>query len=320
MDTATFTKNQAGAFTVSTTGFPLAILSISPADQAALAAVGLAFVDNHDGTATVTGTPTTFGSTVITVHATTTGAGFSASTSQLLTIQVDQAPTITSLSTTTFTVGQVGTFTVNATPGTPIGTTLRITSVSGAISALPVGVTFVDNGSGVGLLSGTPAPGSGGIYAFTIIASNPDGLATAQTFILNIDQPPAFISGTSATFETGKLESFVITTSGFSTTPTTITQSGNLPAGVGFVDNGNGTATLSGIPTVTGAFPLTFTVSNASFMGNTTAGSTTVSNVSSVAGLAVGEVVTGTGIPAGATIKTIGPPPSPSAWRRRKRR
>src|SRR5439155_7661126 len=54
-----------------------------------------------------------------------------------------------------------------------------------------------------------------------------------------------------------------ITTSG-SPTVTTITESGTLPTGVTFTDNGNGTATLSGTPAPnTGnAYTLTFTASN----------------------------------------------------------
>ena len=37
---------------------------------------------------------------------------------------------------------------------------------------------------------------------------------------------------------------------------------GTLPGGVNFVDNGNGTATLSGAPTVAGSYPLTITANN----------------------------------------------------------
>ncbi len=44
-----------------------------------------------------------------------------------------------------------------------------------------------------------------------------------------------------------------------------------------------------------------------SFKGNTTSGSATVSSVSSVAGLSVGQTVTGAGIPANTTILAIGP-------------
>jgi hypothetical protein len=44
----------------------------------------------------------------------------------------------------------------------------------------------------------------------------------------------------------------------------------------------------------------------ATFKGNTTSGSTTVSNVSSVANLASGQTVSGPGIPAGTTIMTVG--------------
>src|SRR5262249_18725689 len=44
----------------------------------------------------------------------------------------------------------------------------------------------------------------------------------------------------------------------------------------------------------------------ATFKGNTASGSTTVSSVSSVAGLAIGQTVTGPGISAGTTIAAVG--------------
>ncbi|MGA2231367.1 MAG: putative Ig domain-containing protein, partial [Tepidisphaeraceae bacterium] len=73
---------------------------------------------------------------------------------------------------------------------------------------------------------------------------------------------PAFTSPSAATFAPGIPNSFTITTNG-SPSPT-FTESGALPAGVTFMDNGNGTATLSGTPTnpVVASFPVTITASN----------------------------------------------------------
>lgn len=70
-------------------------------------------------------------------------------------------------------------------------------------------------------------------------------------------QPPA------TTFVTGRAGTFVVTASGFTTTPA-IMMSGALPAGVTFVDNGNGTATLSGTPAPgrDGVYVLTLTAIN----------------------------------------------------------
>src|SRR2546430_1899548 len=84
------------------------------------------------------------------------------------------------------------------------------------------------------------------------------------TSISTAGVPPTFTSVPSVTFPQGFLSSFTITTSG--TPAATITQSGNLPGGVKFVNNGDGTATLSGRPGTglgqVGDHALTFTASN----------------------------------------------------------
>lgn len=84
-------------------------------------------------------------------------------------------PTITSPNTTTFTVGQPGTFTVTTT-GVPTP------SIARGGDALPSGVTFVDNGNGTGTLSGTPAVGTGGAYALMFEATNISGSSGVQNF------------------------------------------------------------------------------------------------------------------------------------------
>ena len=66
---------------------------------------------------------------------------------------------------------------------------------------------------------------------------------------------PAFTSGASTTFVKGAAGTFTPTASG-SPAPT-IRESGTLPAGVTFAGGA-----LSGTPTVTGSFPITFTASN----------------------------------------------------------
>jgi large repetitive protein len=74
-------------------------------------------------------------------------------------------------------------------------------------------------------------------------------------------QPPVFTSAGEASLAAGTAGSLTITATG----ATTMTQSGTLPAGLSFTDNGNGTATLSGTPQgPDGTFSLTFTGTNAS--------------------------------------------------------
>jgi hypothetical protein len=75
-------------------------------------------------------------------------------------------------------------------------------------------------------------------------------------------QAPTITSANSASFEVGQTVSFTVTTTG-SPTPS-LTETGTLPAGLTFVDNGNGTGTLSGTlatGTVT-TYNITFTAQN----------------------------------------------------------
>jgi len=83
-----------------------------------------------------------------------------------------------------------------------------------------------------------------------------------QTVSLNFSVPeaPSITSAASTTFIEGTAGSFTVTTTG-APTPA-ISESGPLPTGVTFVDNGNGTATLAGTATASGTFPLTITADN----------------------------------------------------------
>ena len=71
-------------------------------------------------------------------------------------------------------------------------------------------------------------------------------------------QAPLITSANSTTFTVGVAGSFTVTTTG-SPIPI-ITESGSIP--VSFVDNHNGTGTLSGTPVVSDVFDIIFTASN----------------------------------------------------------
>jgi hypothetical protein len=242
----TFTEGSSGSFTVTTTGYPTASLT-----QTGTLPTGVTFTDDGNGTATLSGTPAagTRGSYPITI---TAANGIGNNATQSFTLSVDAAPAITSGDFTTFTVGSAGTFTVT--------TSGRPTAAISETGALPTGVSFVDNGNGTATLSGTPAAGTGGSYSITIAASNGVSPDASQTFTLTVDQAPAITSADAATFAEGTADSFTVTTTGYPTAA--FQESGSLPAGVTFADNGNGTATLSGTPTAGGSFPLTITASN----------------------------------------------------------
>ncbi|HEU5268342.1 MAG TPA: putative Ig domain-containing protein, partial [Jatrophihabitans sp.] len=243
----------AGSFTVTTTPGNPAATTIT---ETGSLPPGVTFTDNGDGTATLAGTPAagTGGSYPLTLRA-INGAGH---TDQAFTLTVSESPVITSADHTTFAAGSAGTFTVTTTAGVPAATTL---TESGA---LPSGVTFTDNGDGTATLAGTPAAGSGGSYALTFTASNGVPPDTTQSFTLTVTELPAFTSADHTTFTVGSAGSFTVTTHAGFPVATTLTETGSLPSGVTFTDNGDGTATLAGTPAggTGGSYPLTLTATN----------------------------------------------------------
>ncbi len=72
--------------------------------------------------------------------------------------------------------------------------------------------------------------------------------------------PPVITSPSSANFIMSSQNSFLVTTIG-NPTPI-ITYAGTLPSGVSFIDNGDGTATISGSPTSIGTYEIIITAQN----------------------------------------------------------
>lgn len=147
----------------------------------------------------------------------------------------------------------------------PVNTTGAPTPVLKLVGKLPKGLALVDNHDGTGTLLGTPAANTGKTYICAIEATFGTGKTKhviEQTFTLTVDQAPAITTKASTTVHVGKLFIFNVKTSGYPTS--SLTESGLLPTGVSFTDNGNGTATLAGIPATgsAGTYPITITASN----------------------------------------------------------
>ncbi len=220
--------------------------------------------------------------------------GVSPDSNQSFTLTVDQAPSITSGDSATFTVGSAGTFTVTAT-GYPTPTFTQTGS-------LPGGVTL----SSAGILSGTPAVGTGGSYSITIDATNGLSPDSTQTFTLTVDQAPSITSGDSATFTVGSAGTFTVTATGYPTP--TFTQTGSLPGGVTLSSAG----VLSGTPIVgsDGSYPIAIEATNGTSPDATQSFTLTVQNLATAptitsapsttftAGTAGSFTVTATGSPA----------------------
>jgi hypothetical protein len=137
--------------------------------------------------------------------------------------------------------------------------------------------------------------------------------ANGVTVLLQtVAQAPAFTSANSVTFTAGIASSFTVRATG-SPTPS-LSESGTLPGGITFQDNGNGTGTLSGSATAAGTFNITFTAQNGvgsatqSFTLTVNANSTSIALASSANPSTVGQAVTFTAtvIPSSGTLTPTG--------------
>ena len=125
-------------------------------------------------------------------------ASFASSSATALPQVVNLAPTITSASSVTFTLGVASSFTVTTT-GYPTPSLVEA-------GALPAGVTFTNNGNGTGTLSGTPT--AGGTFKITFTAANGVGSNAVQNFTLTASGPlviltPTYNFGTVYLFSNG---------------------------------------------------------------------------------------------------------------------
>src|ERR1019366_397764 len=124
--TGFFTLNKAGAFAVTTTGAPIASIT----EVGALPA-GLTMVDEGNGNALISGTPTATGTATLAVTATN---GQTPNAVQTVSIIVGSAPAVTGGGSTNFVAGAPGNFTVT-TSGYPAPSL-------GETGPLPAGVTW----------------------------------------------------------------------------------------------------------------------------------------------------------------------------------
>jgi hypothetical protein len=245
-DSATFTADTAGSFTITTTGYPAATLT-----EAGALPSGVTFASNGDGTATLSGTPAagSEGTYPVTISA-ANSAG--AANTQPFVLTVSGGLDITSADSTTATAGAAFSFTITAS-GTPAATLTHA-------GTLPSGVTFTANSNGTATLAGTPAATAHGVYPIAVTAKNSIG-ATSQAFLLTVDAGPAFSSSAAVTETAGVAFSYGVTTTAY---PTAALTTATLPGGFTFAGNDNGTGTLSGSSALAaGTYSITITAANA---------------------------------------------------------
>lgn len=231
-------------FTVNTTGFPLPKIT-----KTGTLPAGVTFVDNGNGTATIAGTPTRSA--------------------------LGDYPLVLKAKNSQGVVTQTFTLTINKVPvfkGLPLKRTITATqpfSLAVTTSAyftaqlwannMPEGLTFVDNGDGTGLLSGTPTADAAGTYQVNFYAANQEGYAQRDMTLNVKGAPTRFITDNTTTLGMGMESSFQVQANGFPLPHYTLT--GTLPQGVTF---DGATGTFSGTPPASaiGSYPLTITAKN----------------------------------------------------------
>ncbi len=246
-NSSTFRVNSYYNFTVEASGSPTPQITYTGGLPG-----GVEFVDNGDGTATLSGTATIGAGGVYDLIFTASN-GINPDATQNFTLTVQEAPRITSLAFTTFEVGKPGSFTIS-TAGYP--TVYDITYTG----SLPDGVTLTDNNDGTATLSGTPASLQGGVYNISLTAINGVTPNSTQSFVLTVNEAPLITSADSTTFISGVWGDFTVTTTGYPTP--SLTYTGTLPTGITFTDNGDGTASISGTTTQEDTFAITITATN----------------------------------------------------------
>ena len=213
-----FTVGTAGTFTVAASGFPAPALSESNTDTLPS---GVTFTP---ATGILAGTPAAGSSGTYTLHFTAHN-GIGADATQTFMLTIDQPAAFTSANNTAFAVGSPGTFTVTAS-GFPVPTLGESDT-----DTLPSGVTFTAN---TGVLSGTPAAGTGGTYTLHFTAHNGIGSDATQTFTLTVNQPAAFTSANNTAVTVGNAGSFTVTASGLPAQTLSESNTDTLPSGIAF--------------------------------------------------------------------------------------
>ena len=269
-------------FTVTTSSATVAVI------KATHLPAGLAIVDDHNGTATISGTPasTDGGLYTVTVTATVTGAPAAI---QSLAIGVDHPAVLPATARYTAHVGTAFSLTAttpHAYPA-PAFTTL---------SALPAGVSLTDNHNGTATLRGTPAVGAGGVHPVTITATNGIGAPANETVTLTVLEAPSITSPSSATvLQNTPITPIDITATGY---PVPKFSASGLPAGLGLTDHHNSSATIAGTAAAAvGSYTVTITASSTS--GTKTATLTlvvvgpTVPGAPTVVSVSIGSITIG---------------------------
>ena len=206
----------------------------------------ITFTENADGTVTLSGTPrnSDLGTTSITISATDANGAQSDLLVDLEVIASNNPPTFTS--TPVSEVAQDALYEYYVTAEDIDGHAMTFNA-----EGIPSWLMLSDNGDGTATLSGTAGSSEVGTINVALDVTDAYGLSAQQTFDLeveNINDPPVFTSEPVTQVEQSQSYQYIIATSDPDGDEVSIT-SDFLPSWLTLLDNGNGSAVLSGTPT-----------------------------------------------------------------------
>ena len=226
-------------------GFPTPTLSVSGEPS------GISFTDNGNGTGSIGGDPTQSGSFPIII---TASNGVTPDATQPFTLAVTVAATpVITLQPTNQTVDSGGTATFTAAAsGNPAPTVQWQYSLNG-------GTTWADlSGATSTTLSGVVTSAENGDDVRAVF-TNSVGSANTTAALLTVLTPPTIESTCPTTAFESLTYTCTVTASGG---PTPSLSVSGEPAGISFIDNGNGTGSMSGDPSQLGSYPITISATN----------------------------------------------------------
>ena len=208
----------------------------------------LSIIDNGDGTANISGTPssTDVGTHGVAIEARDPVDNTDTQAFSIVVTNTNDPPMFTSTPITVATEDNI--YTYNITSSDPdVGDTRMLS----ATTPLPSWLVLTDNGDGTGTLIGTPLNGDIGNNPVALVVTDATGATDFQSFDINVDNAndqPVFTSTAVISATEDAVYSYAITSSDPDVGDTRTISALSKPNWLTLVDNLDGTATLSGTP------------------------------------------------------------------------
>jgi hypothetical protein len=128
--------------------------------------------------------------------------------------------------------------------------------------SLPPNLTLANNGGSTGTISGVPIAAS--TYPFTITATDTNGFTGSDDLVMTVADPVITLTlSDKNNLVVGKNYSFKVSAGGGHAPYSFTVSDGSLPPGLSMYNNGESTATVTGVPTAAYSSPFTITATDA---------------------------------------------------------